>query len=251
MLTYTGTKGTQSRFAVCAQSHGARKPLGDRSRGQRGRFHLRHLGREFHLQLAASAPAEALVARNHDQRHLHVSQNRSTMPARLAAARPSWCRIRTIWPPSTASLLSISAIRRESITSTKLPFGQGHRFAQKGLTGALFGNWRFSGNIGAQTGTPYTAEVVGTSAANSGSGGVFATRADQICNPNVRRDRRTAGFLQYRLLRRASGRTIGQCRAQHHQRPGHVYLERANRKNFSVRQRPPASRWIFAGRSPI
>jgi hypothetical protein len=67
----------------------------------------------------------------------------------------------------------------------ELPFGQGHRFAQKRLTGALFGNWRFSGNIGAQTGTPYTAEVMGTSAANTGSGGVFATRADEICNPNV------------------------------------------------------------------
>jgi hypothetical protein len=66
-----------------------------------------------------------------------------------------------------------------------LPFGQGHRFAQKRLTGAFFGNWRFSGNFGAQTGTPYTAEVVGTSAANVGSGGVFATRADQICNPSA------------------------------------------------------------------
>ena len=67
----------------------------------------------------------------------------------------------------------------------ELPFGQGHRFAQKGVTGAVFGNWRFSGNIGAQTGTPYTAQVMGTSAANTGSGGVFATRADEICNPNA------------------------------------------------------------------
>lgn len=67
----------------------------------------------------------------------------------------------------------------------ELPFGQGHRFAQKGMTGTVFGNWRLSGNIGAQTGTPYTAEVTGTSAANTGSGGVFATRADEICNPNL------------------------------------------------------------------
>jgi trimeric autotransporter adhesin len=67
----------------------------------------------------------------------------------------------------------------------ELPLGQGHRFAQKGLTGGLFGNWRFSGNVGAQTGAPYTAQVIGTSAANVGSGGVFATRADQICNPNA------------------------------------------------------------------
>ena len=67
----------------------------------------------------------------------------------------------------------------------ELPFGQGHRFAQKGWVGGLFGDWRFSGNIGAQTGTPFTAEVLGTSAGNTGSGGVFATRADQICNPNA------------------------------------------------------------------
>src|SRR5437879_3991161 len=67
----------------------------------------------------------------------------------------------------------------------ELPLGEGHRHAQKGLTAALFGNWRFSGNIGAQTGTPYTAEVIGTSAANTGSGGVFAARANQICNPNL------------------------------------------------------------------
>jgi hypothetical protein len=67
----------------------------------------------------------------------------------------------------------------------ELPLGERHRFAQRGLTAALFGNWRLSGNIGLQTGTPYTAEVLGTSAANVGSGGVFATRADAVCNPNL------------------------------------------------------------------
>ena len=72
----------------------------------------------------------------------------------------------------------------------ELPFGEGHRFAQKGWVGGLFGDWRFSGNIGAQTGTPFTAEVLGTSAGNTGSGGVFATRADQICNPNAGGQRR-------------------------------------------------------------
>ena len=67
----------------------------------------------------------------------------------------------------------------------ELPFGDGHRFAQKGVRAALLGNWRFSGNFGAQTGTPYTAQVMGTSAANVGSGGIFATRADQICDPTL------------------------------------------------------------------
>jgi len=73
----------------------------------------------------------------------------------------------------------------------ELPFGDGHRFAQKGLAAALLGNWRFSGNFGAQTGTPYTAQVLGTSASNTGGGGVFASRADEICNPNLPASQRT------------------------------------------------------------
>jgi hypothetical protein len=67
----------------------------------------------------------------------------------------------------------------------ELPFGDHHRFAQKGFSASAFGNWRLSGNIATQTGTPYTALVTGTSATNTGSGGVFSTRADQICDPNL------------------------------------------------------------------
>jgi hypothetical protein len=66
-----------------------------------------------------------------------------------------------------------------------LPFGDGHRFAQKGFASAAFGNWRFSGNIAAQTGTPFTAKVQGNSLLNTGGGGAFATRANQTCDPNL------------------------------------------------------------------
>ena len=72
-----------------------------------------------------------------------------------------------------------------------LPLGDGHRFAQKGLTSDLFGNWRFSGNIAAQTGTPFTAKVQGSSVANTGGGGAFASRADQSCDPNLPASERT------------------------------------------------------------
>jgi trimeric autotransporter adhesin len=67
----------------------------------------------------------------------------------------------------------------------ELPFGEHHRFAQKGFTGDLFGNWRLSSNIALTTGVPFTALVTGTSARNTGSGGLFSTRADQICDPNL------------------------------------------------------------------
>lgn len=67
----------------------------------------------------------------------------------------------------------------------ELPLGGRHRFAQKGFTGALFGEWRLSGNIALHSGSPFTAEVVGTGAGNTGGGGAFALRADQVCNPSL------------------------------------------------------------------
>ncbi len=67
----------------------------------------------------------------------------------------------------------------------EIPLGDHHRFAQKGFSAAAIGNWRLSGNIAWHTGTPFTALVSGTSATNTGSGGAFSTRADQICNPNL------------------------------------------------------------------
>src|SRR4029077_18549666 len=60
----------------------------------------------------------------------------------------------------------------------EIPLGDRHRFAQKGVSADLLGNWRLSGNITAQTGTPFTATVTGA-ANNTGGGGVFATRPDQ------------------------------------------------------------------------
>ncbi len=93
------------------------------------------------------------------------------------------------------SSLRYSPAARASTIFTNCRSDERHRFAQKGWVGGLFGDWRLSGNIGAQTGTPFTAQVMGTSAGNTGSGGVFSTRADQICNPNAGRQRRAAEFL--------------------------------------------------------
>ena len=67
----------------------------------------------------------------------------------------------------------------------ELPFGDRHRFAQKGASAAALGNWRLSGNIAARTGMPFTVMAPPSGTSDTGSGGVFAFRADQICNPNL------------------------------------------------------------------
>jgi trimeric autotransporter adhesin len=72
----------------------------------------------------------------------------------------------------------------------EIPLGDRHRFAQKGFSGAVLGNWRLSGNLTAHTGTPFTATVTG-GANNTGGSGAFATRANQICNPNLPAGERT------------------------------------------------------------
>ena len=88
--------------------------------------------------------------------------------------------------------LSSFDVRQQLRTSYnyEVPLGGRHRFAQKGFTEALFGNWRLSGNITVQTGTPFTATVTG-GANNTGGGGAFATRPDQICDPNLPSSERT------------------------------------------------------------
>ncbi len=72
----------------------------------------------------------------------------------------------------------------------EIPLGDRHRFAQKGISADLFGNWRFSGNVTAQTGTPFTATETGA-LGNTGGGGSFSTRPDEICNPNLPASQRT------------------------------------------------------------
>lgn len=82
---------------------------------------------------------------------------------------------------------------RQQLRSTyfyEIPLGDRHRFAQKGISADLFGNWRFSGNITAQTGTPFSATETGA-LGNTGGGGSFSTRPDQICNPNLPSNERT------------------------------------------------------------
>ena len=150
-------QGHAPRHALRAESSRARKPHAHRPR-QRRRLHLRHLGREFHLQRAASAPAAAPDARHRGQWDLHLREidRRRQLDWRRLAHRGA--ERRTICGPSTACPRSMSASSFASTTSTNFRSGDRHRFAQKGWVGGLFGNWRLSGNIAAQTGTPFTAE---------------------------------------------------------------------------------------------
>jgi len=73
----------------------------------------------------------------------------------------------------------------------ELPFGDRKRWAHKGWQAAAFGNWSVSSNITAQTGTPFTARVLGTAADNTGTGANFSERADQVGDPKLSGDQRT------------------------------------------------------------
>jgi hypothetical protein len=66
----------------------------------------------------------------------------------------------------------------------ELPFGERKRWANKGWRAAALGNWTISGYTTMQTGTPYTARVLGGAVNNGGVGAGFSTRADQVGNPS-------------------------------------------------------------------
>jgi hypothetical protein len=66
----------------------------------------------------------------------------------------------------------------------ELPFGEHHRYGNRGWAEHVFGNWRLQNIVTWQTGTPVTAYLGGT-ASDNGTGASFSLRADQIGNPNV------------------------------------------------------------------
>jgi hypothetical protein len=65
----------------------------------------------------------------------------------------------------------------------ELPFGDRKRWARSGWAGRLLGNYRLSGVLTANSGTPYTARVLGNQAENTGTGTNFSERADQVGDP--------------------------------------------------------------------
>jgi hypothetical protein len=67
----------------------------------------------------------------------------------------------------------------------ELPFGEKKRWARKGLSAHLLGNFRANEVAIAATGTPFTARVLGNAADNTGTGANFSMRADQVGNPSL------------------------------------------------------------------
>jgi hypothetical protein len=62
----------------------------------------------------------------------------------------------------------------------QLPFGPRQRWARGGWTERLFGNYRLNAIVTVNTGTPYTARVLGASTNNTATGASFSLRADQV-----------------------------------------------------------------------
>jgi hypothetical protein len=65
----------------------------------------------------------------------------------------------------------------------EFPLGDRHRFAQRGVSALLVGNWRLSGNIALHSGSPYTARVFDSSC--QVLPGTYSERADQVGDPNL------------------------------------------------------------------
>jgi hypothetical protein len=73
----------------------------------------------------------------------------------------------------------------------ELPFGERKRWANKGWQAAVLSNWTMNGNATINTGTPFTARILGNAANNSGTGNNLSERADQVSDPQLPRDERT------------------------------------------------------------
>jgi hypothetical protein len=67
----------------------------------------------------------------------------------------------------------------------ELPFGERKRFAKRGWEARAFGNLRLGNLVTFNTGTPYTAQVLGNQADSTGTGANFSERADQVGNPSL------------------------------------------------------------------
>jgi hypothetical protein len=67
-------------------------------------------------------------------------------------------------------------------TFYQLPFGPRQRWARGGWTERLFGNYRVNAIVTLNSGTPFTARVLGASTNNAATGASFSLRADQIAS---------------------------------------------------------------------
>jgi len=83
-----------------------------------------------------------------------------------------------------------------SRTSIRLAIDQETRLHHGRLYGA-FANLQVSGLTLISTGTPFTAQLKGNAADNTGTGSNFSTRPDQIGTPICRVPAHAAAFLQY------------------------------------------------------
>jgi hypothetical protein len=73
----------------------------------------------------------------------------------------------------------------------ELPFGERRKWLSSGKAAAFFGNWSINGSVTMNSGSPYTARMLGTASNNSGTGNNFSERPDAVSDPALGRDVRT------------------------------------------------------------
>jgi Carboxypeptidase regulatory-like domain len=80
--------------------------------------------------------------------------------------------------------LSSFDIRQQfrSLFFYQLPFGTTQRWARGGWSERLFGNYRLNGVLTMNSGTPFTAHILGVATNNTATGASFPLRADQVAS---------------------------------------------------------------------
>ncbi len=188
MLTYTGTKGTDldMLLALNRPPPGSATTIGP----------IANAGNFIYDTSGADSMYNALQARYvHRTSHGFMfnavytygrsMDDASSIGGGTGVVVQNPADLRAEWGRSSFDIRN----RLQTTYSYALPFGDRHRFAQEGWTGAMFGNWRLSANLNLQNGAPFTA--LAPAGANSSGGSSFQTRADQICNPNLPSSERT------------------------------------------------------------
>jgi trimeric autotransporter adhesin len=186
-LTYTGTKGTNLDLLRAPN----RAPLGTSPLNTQNSFQIPYANSFYYDQSGANSIYNALQVRlvHRFTRGISVQafytfakslDNAST----IGGSTPIVVQQDGNYAAERG--LSSFDVRHQLRFSSvyELPFGEHHRWGNRGWEEKVLSNWRLQNIVTWQTGTPVTAYLGGT-AADNGTGASFSLRAEQIGDPNT------------------------------------------------------------------
>lgn len=180
-ITYTGTKGTKLDLLLGPNPGASGSPLTTQER-----LALRNALQFTYETSGASSIYHGLQIGLRRQFHHGLSMDVNyTFSKAIDDAASVGGAGRTV----AQNFLDLAAERGLSVFDVRhkfharhiyeFPFGDGHRYLNRGgALGHLLGNWQISGGTTLQSGTPFTARVLGNQSNNGGTGAYFSQRAD-------------------------------------------------------------------------